>query len=536
MEIVDRTQTPPPPRCPTTWSVRKADLEEIKAFQEQERRRYNNPHKAFTYRCNGYESVVGPLKGIYNPSVGNAKARGHTMLTADRPNFVTILSLVRDATARLPNGEGTRADICELLKSSQYISSTAPDNVLQSVVSGALDRMHTQFDPCVKYDAKRKIWIYLHRNRSEEDFERIHQQYQGMNKNVKKNTFKGKSLSKPKRVDKNKVVLKNSAEVTNEKHKNSLRNKTNQIHSAGPNSQSASPNSEVARASTSKSNSLLLPHLKVEGNQEVNLPSPQLKKLPSKQQKQTLLLQEDKEIQDALQAIQNSNNSVVKPLQTSKGGKSLVKIITANQGKSIIIPGTASPTFKQTDQKITTQLTSQLFQTIANQKQVNVEQVNEKSGDKQVKVPVPIQQQFIQTISQQQLQNMKNVTLLRNITARQSPVQGIIGGTSQAQTITLTAGGDVEGQSIVQTSTLATTNVQEQLVQVNSSLKVQQPQLTNSQQHQLFQTLKQKVVPVQTIGNQQQIILKQKTVQKQVQPAPGTSLLGQSRIGSGKKL
>lgn len=93
---------------------------------------------------------MGPLKGIYYPAPANSKARGHTMLNADRPNFVTILSLVRDATARLPNGEGTRGDICELLKSSQYISSNAPDNILQSVVSGALDRMHTQWDPCVK--------------------------------------------------------------------------------------------------------------------------------------------------------------------------------------------------------------------------------------------------------------------------------------------------------------------------------------------------------------------------------------------------
>lgn len=176
---VDRASTPPPPRFPTMWTVRKATQEEIKDFREQERRRYDNPHKAFTYRCNNYESVVGPLKGIYNPAVGNTKARGHTMLSADRPNFVTILSLVRDAAARLPNGEGTRAEICELLKSSQYISSSAPDNILQSVVSGALDRMHTQWDPCVKYDPKKKIWIYLHRNRTEEDFERIHQQYQG---------------------------------------------------------------------------------------------------------------------------------------------------------------------------------------------------------------------------------------------------------------------------------------------------------------------------------------------------------------------
>lgn len=179
LDIIDSSSTPPPPRFPTSWTVRKATQDEIKDFREQERRRYDNPHKAFTYRCNNYESVVGPIKGIYNPAVGNTKARGHTMLSADRPNFVTILSLVRDAAARLPNGEGTRAEICELLKSSQYISPTAPDNILQSVVSGALDRMHTQWDPCVKYDPKKKIWIYLHRNRTEEDFERIHQHYQG---------------------------------------------------------------------------------------------------------------------------------------------------------------------------------------------------------------------------------------------------------------------------------------------------------------------------------------------------------------------
>lgn len=35
-----------------------------------------------------------------------------------------FLVLVRDAAARLPNGEGTRAEICELLKDSQFL---APD-------------------------------------------------------------------------------------------------------------------------------------------------------------------------------------------------------------------------------------------------------------------------------------------------------------------------------------------------------------------------------------------------------------------------
>ena len=33
------------------------------------------------------------------------------MLVSDRPPYVTILCIVRDAVARLPNGEGTRADV-----------------------------------------------------------------------------------------------------------------------------------------------------------------------------------------------------------------------------------------------------------------------------------------------------------------------------------------------------------------------------------------------------------------------------------------
>ena len=37
-------------------------------------------------------------------------------------------------------------------------------------MSGALDRLHYEKDPCVRYDAPRKVWIYLHRGRTEEDF------------------------------------------------------------------------------------------------------------------------------------------------------------------------------------------------------------------------------------------------------------------------------------------------------------------------------------------------------------------------------
>lgn len=194
--IADRSLSPLlPPRCPTSWTVGKASTAEIEEFRQQERRRFENPHMSFTYRMHGYESVVGPVKGIYTQLPAFTKARGHNMLTIDRPNFVTILTLVRDATARLPNGEGTRADICELLRSSQYINPEAADNVLQTIVSGALDRMHTENDPCVKYDPKRKIWIYLHRNRTEEEFERMHQQFQGKSKHKKQSTRKIKTKS-----------------------------------------------------------------------------------------------------------------------------------------------------------------------------------------------------------------------------------------------------------------------------------------------------------------------------------------------------
>lgn len=193
----ERVASPPPPRCKTDWTVRKATPQEIAEFREQERKRFEHPEKAFTYRMHGYESVVGPVKGIYTtPIPAMTKARGHTMLTGDRPNFVTILTLVRDATARLPNGEGTRTDICELLKSSQYICPSASEPVLQTIVSGALDRMHTENDPCVRYDTKRKIWIYLHRNRTEEEFELMHQQFQGISKHKKQNTRKTKVVNK----------------------------------------------------------------------------------------------------------------------------------------------------------------------------------------------------------------------------------------------------------------------------------------------------------------------------------------------------
>ncbi len=42
----------------------------------------------------------------------------HILLKTDRPPFISILSLVRDAVCRLPDGVGTRMDVTELAKES----------------------------------------------------------------------------------------------------------------------------------------------------------------------------------------------------------------------------------------------------------------------------------------------------------------------------------------------------------------------------------------------------------------------------------
>ncbi|XP_032085175.1 nuclear factor related to kappa-B-binding protein isoform X2 [Thamnophis elegans] len=166
--------TTPVPRV-TDYIVRPSTGEEKRVFQEQERYRYSQPHKAFTFCMHGFESVVGPVKGVFDKETSLNKPREHSLLRSDRPAYVTILSLVRDAAARLPNGEGTRAEICELLKDSQFLAPDVTSAQVNTVVSGALDRLHYEKDPCVKYDIGRKLWIYLHRDRSEEEFERIHQ-------------------------------------------------------------------------------------------------------------------------------------------------------------------------------------------------------------------------------------------------------------------------------------------------------------------------------------------------------------------------
>lgn len=139
-------------------------------FRKEEALRYSIPDRAFSYTAiDGKKSIVAPLRRCGGKPT--SKARDHFMLKRDRPPHVTILCLVRDAAARLPGSIGTRADVCTLIRDSQYIVEDVSDAQVNQVVSGALDRLHYERDPCVQFDGERKLWVYLHREREEEDFE-----------------------------------------------------------------------------------------------------------------------------------------------------------------------------------------------------------------------------------------------------------------------------------------------------------------------------------------------------------------------------
>ncbi|KAJ1261360.1 hypothetical protein BS78_09G023900 [Paspalum vaginatum] len=179
---------PPPPPNPANLDLKErfkelraqkslntispSSEEARKYFQREEFLRYSIPDRAFCYTAaDGEKSIVAPLRrGGGKPT---AKARGHPMLLPDRPPHVTILCLVRDAASRLPARTGTRADVCTLLRDSQYLNHEEANKeaAVNQVVSGALDRLHYERDPCVLYDNEKKLWTYLHRGREEEDFE-----------------------------------------------------------------------------------------------------------------------------------------------------------------------------------------------------------------------------------------------------------------------------------------------------------------------------------------------------------------------------
>ena len=134
----------------------------IQDFHTQERERMFNPGISYTYHLKDFSVTVGPIRAPGGTlSTTPCKGKSHPLLVSDRPAFITIIVIVRDAVARWPNliqmilmqkielkekmlqrwswyrprfldifsllyrlrnGEGTRQHICELVKESQFIN------------------------------------------------------------------------------------------------------------------------------------------------------------------------------------------------------------------------------------------------------------------------------------------------------------------------------------------------------------------------------------------------------------------------------
>jgi len=160
-----------------TMTTKKAPMlimsneDATREFHKQEYARYTNPYRPFRYidAISGHTTVVAPLRKA--SAATSSKGRDHNVLAPERAPHVTVLALVRDAAARLPNGIGSKDDICSLLRMSQYMLPEVTDSHMGHVVSNALDRLLAQHvDPCVEYCHTKKHWIYKHLHRSETDF------------------------------------------------------------------------------------------------------------------------------------------------------------------------------------------------------------------------------------------------------------------------------------------------------------------------------------------------------------------------------
>jgi hypothetical protein len=153
----------------STIPITSEEMKEAHNLLEKER--YLCADIPFVFKdCEGKDTTVGPAtknKKHTNPNGTIKIAREHALLLSGRPITVTILSLVRDAAARLPSSVGNRADIVSLIKDSIYIvfDKDKDDGKLQQAVSGALDRLRFEKDPCVCYEHENRLWRYLHRER-----------------------------------------------------------------------------------------------------------------------------------------------------------------------------------------------------------------------------------------------------------------------------------------------------------------------------------------------------------------------------------
>lgn len=138
----------------STITLPPGSAAQLELFRQEEKARYAAPDAPFAFTLRDGTKAWAPA--LPPPA---SKAREHFLLTPERPPIVTLLVLVRDAVVRLPAGEGSRTDVCELLKESAFMVDGVNDAQISTVASGALDRLQGEAEPFVRYDSDRKVWV-----------------------------------------------------------------------------------------------------------------------------------------------------------------------------------------------------------------------------------------------------------------------------------------------------------------------------------------------------------------------------------------
>ncbi|KAL5970652.1 Nuclear factor related to kappa-B-binding protein [Taenia solium] len=146
----------------------------------QEEERYSRPWEPYIYNQHGYAAVVGPVLRTVGGEGGSRmrtalSAREHPLLRPNRPPWVSLSEIVRDAVARLPNGEGTRPEIAMLVQDSGFLVASFSPKQLNQCISSALDRLQSEgANSPVMYDPVQRLWIYRFRHLSPPDFCRLY--------------------------------------------------------------------------------------------------------------------------------------------------------------------------------------------------------------------------------------------------------------------------------------------------------------------------------------------------------------------------
>ncbi|KAL1138746.1 hypothetical protein AAG570_008808 [Ranatra chinensis] len=492
--IVTATATPfetpiPLPRGPAVQPTSQRDRE---LFRIQEKQRYEQPTRAYVYNVGGVESTVGPIRCVQ--TANSTKARGHSLLVDDRPKHVTILELVRDAVARLPNAQGTRADIVTLLKDSQYLLENPPEAVLSSVVSGALDRLHYEHDPSVKYDPKRKTWVHLHKGRSVEEFERLH----ALGADIRISRPKPvRKTSKPKKETQSKEDASATAVTTSE---SGTEPSVVTIRTASIQDSGGTPLVVQARPAQPPK-SVTIPARKViaEGVKSILGKGRAVKLLQRVQQQPSTSVQQQQQIQ---QQVVKCTPELQKTIATS-----IVPTRTIIQEATISVPTSQPTVVKKIPQSVT--ISTEQVQKQGTKSIVKVITTSQPSAINSVQRPTQVTQQQVLQIKQQILADQK--LLQKHGTA--------------------TTGGQPQQQLIVmKQATAGSGSAPQQMIVINQQQVVVDPQLTVKQQKQLQQLLSKQQLETQgsvTIQFQQQqlqqlILAKQQQQQQQSQATQQT--------------